>query len=255
MTEKDRTLFFKIHKDLPREGPGDSASTLKAFRMLAELPSAPRILDVGCGPGMQTLDLATATEGMIAAVDNHQPYLDDLERKSVQRDLTGRIQTHNRDMATLDFPDAAFDLIWAEGSIYIIGFRKGLKIWNRYLREGGYLAASEITWFKPNAPDKVRRFWNEGYPAMQDTAGNLAIIKDTGYLAVGHFTLPESSWWTHYYNPLETRLADLRRAYRHDAEALEILDTEQREIDLFRKYADYYGYVFYLMRKPTSLKK
>jgi len=255
MNEKFKNLFFEIHKDLPREGPGDTASTRKAYRMLEGLPAAPRILDIGCGPGMQTMDLAEISKGMIAAVDNHQPYLDDLERKSAQKNLSGRIQTFNRDMAAIDFPPAAFDLIWAEGSIYLLGFRKGLNIWNRYLRKGGYLAASEITWLNPHPPDEIRRFWDQGYPSMRDTAGNLAIIEDTGYLSVGHFTLPVSSWWIHYYHPLEERLEDLRRAYARDAEALKILDEEQREIDLFRKYADYYGYVFYLMRKPTSLKK
>jgi hypothetical protein len=54
MTEN---IFWEIHSELPREGPGDNASTGKAFAMLAELPQAPRVLDVACGPGMQTLEL------------------------------------------------------------------------------------------------------------------------------------------------------------------------------------------------------
>ncbi len=71
-------IFFELHKDLPREGPGDEASTLKAFAMMEGLPSNPRILDVGCGPGMQTIDLARHTGASILAVDTHQPFLDEL---------------------------------------------------------------------------------------------------------------------------------------------------------------------------------
>jgi methylase of polypeptide subunit release factors len=51
-------IFFELHQNLPREGPGDAASTLKAFRLMKNLPAQPRILDVGCGPGMQTIELA-----------------------------------------------------------------------------------------------------------------------------------------------------------------------------------------------------
>ena len=43
---------------LPQQGPGSDASTLRALRMLGELPDAPRVLDLGCGPGRQTLALA-----------------------------------------------------------------------------------------------------------------------------------------------------------------------------------------------------
>ncbi len=51
-------LFFEIHSGLPREGPGDDASTRKAFSMVPSLPASPLILDIGCGPGMQTLELS-----------------------------------------------------------------------------------------------------------------------------------------------------------------------------------------------------
>ncbi len=47
---KPSEIFWEIHSKLPREGPGDDASTRKAFSMLADLPNAPCILDVGCGP-------------------------------------------------------------------------------------------------------------------------------------------------------------------------------------------------------------
>jgi ubiquinone/menaquinone biosynthesis C-methylase UbiE len=75
-------IFWEIHSGLPREGPGDNASIRRAFLMAAELPAAPRILDVGCGPGMQTLELAKISGGQITAVDIHQPFLDELQRRA-----------------------------------------------------------------------------------------------------------------------------------------------------------------------------
>ena len=40
----------------------------------------------------------------------------------------------------------------------------------------------------------------------------------------------------------------LREKYRANIEAMSVLEMEQKEIDLFRKYSNYYGYVFYVMR-------
>ena len=34
-------------------------------------------------------------------------------------------------MLSLDYPDESFDLVWAEGSIFIIGFDQGLEDWRR----------------------------------------------------------------------------------------------------------------------------
>ena len=50
-------IFFELHTDLPREGPGNLESTQKAFRLLKDLRPNPSILDIGCGPGKQAFDL------------------------------------------------------------------------------------------------------------------------------------------------------------------------------------------------------
>ena len=49
--------FMDLYGDLPRAGPGDNGSTARALGMIKGLPAEPRILDLGCGPGVQTLEL------------------------------------------------------------------------------------------------------------------------------------------------------------------------------------------------------
>ena len=241
-------VFFEIHDDIPRGGPGDFESTRRAFLMLNGLPEQPTILDIGCGPGMQTQDLASLTDGRIIAVDNHQPFLSRLETAVERRGLAHRIRVKKGDMFALDFPPGTFDVIWAEGSIYIMGFEKGLKAWKPLLKPNGHLAATEITWLKPDPPQKLQSFWAEQYPGIQDVEANVNVICRSGYRPVGQFTLPESDWWRHYYTPIQEKLTALQKKYRGDAEALSVLEMEQREIDLYRRYADYYGYVFYIMK-------
>jgi SAM-dependent methyltransferase len=256
MDPRIKEIFFEIHKDLPRQGPGDFESTKRAFSMIKDLPGEPRILDIGCGPGMQTLDLTRLTAGSIVAVDNHQPFLDTLSARVREAGLTKRIQVVNGDMASLRFEKSSFDVIWAEGSIYLMGFERGIRDWNSFLRPGGYLAVTEVTWLKPNPPKELKGFWEAEYPAIRDVEENTRTIAGAGCELAGHFTLPESAWWEHYYRPLEKRLPGLRSRYQDDDAALGLIEMEQAEIDLYRKYSDYYGYVFYVMRgKERGLRQ
>ena len=64
-----------LYKDLPRCSPGTNDTTKKAFAMLQNLPPNPKILDVGCGTGMQTIDVAKLSHGQIIALDIVQPFL------------------------------------------------------------------------------------------------------------------------------------------------------------------------------------
>jgi len=116
-------IFFEIHKDLPREGSGRDEYTQKAFEMIPKI-NQPNILDIGCGPGLQTIKLAKMSNGKIIAIDIHQPYLDQLKQTAKKEKLLDRIDIVNKSMVDMDFPEEYFDIIWAEGSIFIIGFDK-----------------------------------------------------------------------------------------------------------------------------------
>jgi ubiquinone/menaquinone biosynthesis C-methylase UbiE len=242
------SVFYDVFSDLPRQGPGDAKSTAKALSFISERPAHPHILDVGCGSGAQTLDLARLIDGEILAVDNHQPFLDALQLKAAEQGLSGRIRVLNSDMNDLHLGDQKFDIIWSEGAIYIMGFEKGLKEMQRLLKPIGYVAVTEVSWLKPDPPAELCEFWNREYPAIQSIDLNLNVVKEAGYSLISHFILPTSSWSDNYYNPLESRLQKMRSKYAGDDSALEVVEACQLEIDLFRKYSDYYGYVFYLMR-------
>jgi SAM-dependent methyltransferase len=244
----EQEVFFAIHRDLPREAPGSDEATLQAFAMLPNLPVGPQILDIGCGPGAQTVALAQVSGGMVTAVDNHQPFLDDLTRRATQAGVAERIRPRNASMFDLDFA-APFDLIWSEGAIYIIGFEQGLRQWRSLLKPGGFVAVTELSWLRPDPPAEAVAFWREGYPGMTTIEENLAHLRAAGYRALGHFVLPESAWWDNYYHPMAARITALREQYQGNAAAQPILDLEYAEIELYRRYSSWYGYVFYVMMR------
>jgi ubiquinone/menaquinone biosynthesis C-methylase UbiE len=244
----DWEIFFDIHKDLPREGSGRDEYTQKAFDMIPYIKQ-PRILDIGCGPGLQTIKLAQISDGIIIGTDSHQPYLDQLEKSIKKEKLSNRITTINQSMFEMDFQEQYFDIIWAEGSIFIIGFETGLKEWNKYIKKNGYLAVHEMTWLKDSPPKEISDYWKRVYPGINTIEKNLEIIKKCNYKIIDYFPLPEDAWWDFYYNPLEKRLQKLRLKYKNNQKAQKMINEEQEEIDLFRKYNKWYGSVFYVMQK------
>jgi ubiquinone/menaquinone biosynthesis C-methylase UbiE len=248
MDEMNWELFFEIHRDMPRQGPGDRQSTERAFRLMRDLPDNSKILDIGCGPGKQTIDLIRITDGTITAVDNHSPFLDQLQIQVQREGLWDRIEIVKGDMTDLHFHDGSFDVIWSEGAIFIIGFELGLKSWKRLLTPRGYMAVTELTRLKPDPPEEAKTFWEGSYPAMQDAETNIRAIEEAGYLTVDHFTLPDEAWWEDYYNPLQDRIEMLKGRDRDNADMLEMLEAEEMEMDFFKKYCGFYGYVFYVMQ-------
>jgi ubiquinone/menaquinone biosynthesis C-methylase UbiE len=239
--------FFDIHKDLPREGPGDNDSTRKALALVKNIPSCARILDIGCGPGMQTHELARSSAGSVIALDTHYPFLLNLQRKlQIERSIVPASLV-NASMFALPFPDSSFDLIWCEGAIYIMGFERGLRAWRRLLKPGGCVCVTEISWLKADPPEELFQFWNKDYPEMSTVAGNISRAEAAGYSMLAYFSLPVSSWWDDYYTPMTARLPGLRDKYHGEPEAEKILQATQTEIDLYREYSDWYGYEFYIM--------
>lgn len=248
-----REVFFDIYESLPRVGPGNAESTLRALELVGQLPDEAVVLDLGCGPGKQTFDLAEAMPtSQIVAVDLHQPFLDRLEVEARRRGMNGRIRTLKADMSCLDLPEASVDLIWSEGAAYSIGFANALECWRPLLKPGACLAVSEATWFRKDRPQETIEFWEHEYPDMLDVEACLALFPNAGYEVIGSFPLPEQAWWQDFYNPMLERLAELSPRYEGDAVAEAVINESKREIEVFRRYAAYSGYTFLVVRRPLA---
>ena len=245
-------VFFDVHRDLPRQGPGSRQSTERAYGYVSGRLHEPDVLDVGCGPGAQTICLAQLSRGRITAVDNYAPFLEQLRRSAAAAKPAGRITPVLADMNQLPFGGESFDLVWAEGSIYIVGVEKGLAGWRPLLRENGLIAFTEVSWLQGNRPEEVEAFWREAYPGIASIPENLRRLENAGYTVIADFTLPAGDWWNEYYAPIEARLPALRKKYADDPEAQQVLKMEVDEMDLHRRYSSWYGYVFYIGEKAAA---
>ena len=246
--ELDFELLLEIHKNMPRQGSGRDEYTQKAFELIPKI-NQPKILDIGCGPGMQTIKIAKLSDGEVIGIDIFQQYLDQLQELIEKENLQDRVKAVNQSMSEIKYPEEYFDIIWAEGSIFIIGFEKGLLEWKNYIKPEGFLAVHEMTWLKDNPPKEISDYWEAVYPEISTIEDNLQIIKKCGYKILGYFPLPEDAWWEFYYRPLEKRLEKLKVKYKDDPKALDMINEEYKEIYLFKKYNAWYGSVFFVMQK------
>ena len=175
MDQSELTLYFYdiFDASLPRLGPGDDLSTQKAIdllraakpkRMNSPGPFGLKILDLGCGNGAQTIQLAKHLDGTIVAVDNHEQYLTELRRRAVAEGVSDKIRTCLSDMRDFTMGEGFFDLIWSEGALFVMGFQEGLAACRKLLAPDGLMAASELTWFRPDPPAECREYFAGMYP-------------------------------------------------------------------------------------------
>ena len=163
--------------------------------------------------------------------------------------LEDRITTLARSMEELPFADAELDAIWAEGAIYNMGFEAGVIAWRSFLKPGGILAVSEITWLTNKRPDELQAHWDAEYPEIDTASAKIAILERHGFSPIGYFSLPEHCWIGNYYQPMQNRFQAFLSAHNNSTAAKAIVEAEEIEIALYERNRDFVSYGFYIARK------
>jgi len=248
-------LLVDLHVGGYRQGPGGDEQTRLALE-LSGLRSGHdlKVADIGCGTGASTLMLARELDAHILAIDFLPEFLGIRETRARVANLAARITTEATSMENLAIPPHSLDAIWSEGAIYNVGFEKGVQDWGRFIKPGGILAVSELTWLTNSRPAELDAHWNAQYPQVDTASAKIAILERNGYTLLGYFPLPEQCWLDAYYLPMRQRFPGFLQAHasgdvRAAAEA--IVAAEEREIDLYERHKAYVSYGFYIARKVS----
>jgi len=202
--------------------------TRNAYQLLPKIVK-PRVLDIGCGTGLPTIELAKLSEGEVIGLDIDKNALDLLNLELEKRKLLGQIKTINCSIYEFEFPDQSFNVIWEEGVIHLLDLNKVLTICYKLLKNKGCLVMFETI---ARINDKFK------------------IFSELGFILINYFLLPEAFWWTEYYLPLKNFVKALHIKYK-GSKQLEELKQYEREIDMVKKDPKKFDCGFYIMQKNT----
>ena len=237
--------FETIFQGLERLGPGDEGDTHKA---LSSLPiRSGNVLEVGCGKGITISFLARHSTFNLTALDNDEYNLSCVQEKVKDQSLEHRVTTICASMETMPFTLGQFDVIWSEGSAYIMGVNRALKIWKPHIKSNGSLVISDLVWLT-NKPDaEVIEFWKVNYPKMASTEQRIKEMMKAGYEVIEHFTQSEQSW-RNYLEPLQQRITQ----FKGEDFTSNSFDDLRKELQIHEKYLGQYGYQIFVLKNKGS---
>ena len=187
----------------------------------------PRVLDIGCGSGIPSLELARLSQGEVIGIDIDQPALDKFDIRIKQAGLIDQVQALNCSMFNMDFPDESFDIVWSEGSIYAIGFERGLREWKRLLKPSGFIVVHD---------------------EQGNVKGKLKQISNCDYELLGYFVLSKEIWCAEYFTPLEKWITESGTKYTNDPKIIEELHQAQVELDMFNENPERNSSIYLVMK-------
>ena len=90
------------------------------------------------------------------------------------------------------------------------------------------------------------------YPEIDTIPNKTAQIQKAGYVPVASFILPENCWTEHYYAPQPPVQEMFLHQYPENEAAAELVASLRHEVELYRRYKEFYGYVFYIAKKTEQ---
>lgn len=243
-------LIIDLHRRAQRQGPGSVEMTEQAIELAGLDRQTPlKIADIGCGTGASAILLAKQLNAQVTAVDFLPDFIEVLKENAAKGGVDNQINPLVCSMDALPFSDDEYDVIWSEGAIYNMGFERGVKAWRRFLKPGGMLVVSEITWSTGSRPAELQKFWEEAYPEIDTASAKMNVLETSGYSPVGYYLLPEQCWLDNYYRPMQSSFTDFLSRNNNSEDAQAVVFAEGEEIALYEKYKQYYSYGMYVAKK------
>ncbi len=201
------------HESVLRSHTWRTAANSAAY-LLGSLEPHMRVLDVGCGPGTITADLAALVpDGHVTGVDRAPEIVEQARATAAGRGLAN-VAFGVADVHALDFPDDTFCVVHAHQVLQHVGDPVGaLREMKRVTRPGGLVAVRDsdyaaMTWFPASAGmdawlDLYRRVAraNGGEPdagrRLKSWARRAGLTAVTAGSSTWTFSTPdERAWWS-----------------------------------------------------------
>ena len=201
--------------------------TRKAFNIIPKI-NKPCILDIGCGSGVPTLELARLSKGKIIGIDIDKNAIDKLNIKIKVNNLQERVKVYKNSLFNIKFPSETFDIIWAEGALAPIGFEEALKQWKKFIKPEGFMVLHD------DIKDKTKK---------------MELIPKQVFELIDYFQLPDDAWWINYYGPLEKQIEKVLTINKNHPQVLKAIKSYQDEVMACKKKPEDFRSIFYVLKK------
>lgn len=148
------------HDSVLRSHRARTAANSAAY-LVPELRPDARVLDIGCGPGTITADLAAlVAQGSVTGLDAAEGVLETARAAAAERGLSN-VEFTTGDVHALAFPDAAFDVVHAHQTLQHVGDPvAALREMRRVCAPGGLVAVRDA--------DYGGMFWYPEVPVLDE---------------------------------------------------------------------------------------
>ena len=89
----------------------------------------------------------------------------------------------------------------------------------------------------------------DAYPEIDTISNKVNQIQKAGYVPVATFILPENCWIKHFYSLQLSVQKNFLKKYPENKTVEELVAYQKHEAELYYKYKEFYGYVFYIGKK------
>ncbi len=146
----ERAVYVAGYGDVAHRYMLERSAVSVADFLLPHLVPGMRLLDVGCGPGTITLDLAElVAPGEVIGVDQAPVQLERARALATERGISS-VRFEQADLFALPYADASFDVVFAHAVLMHVGDRlAALHEFRRVLRPGGIVAVKDLQTGEP----------------------------------------------------------------------------------------------------------
>ncbi len=239
------------HESVLRSHRWRTAQNSAAYLLPSLLPGQ-RLLDVGCGPGTVTIDLASrVAPGEVVGLDRSEVVVE-MAREAARAAGAANVTFQAGDVNALPYEDDAFDVVHAHQVLqHLTDPVAALREMRRVTRPGGIVAVrdadySAMTWYPPSdGLDEWRALYQEVAEAnrVQSDAGRMLLswVLEAGFEPAGvapgagvwcYATPEDRVWWSGLWAERCTESNFARQAVAHglaDDVALEHLADGWRQ--------------------------
>jgi SAM-dependent methyltransferase len=230
--------------------PAGKEFSFAAARFSGINPSS-KVLDLGCGYGDASCNLAAEFRCKVTAVDISAENISYARQMAVERNVSHLINFVNADLTTLDYTETPFELILMEGGILsFISRHKGLNFASAWLGRGGWFSFSDLILLTEKIPDEILNIFEHDRFHYENEQSYRNLLDETGF-DIHFMSLVPPSGWDNYYAHMARRLEDSSGFFADK----QIKMAFHKEIDVFYRLEAYryIGYLFCIARKKSKL--